>query len=375
MLESIRRKISTLYEEKVTPNLGVSLLLLSQFLNSIMILTCKLLEADPDFDEPIQPVQILLARMFITYVCCVAYMLITKSVEDAPFGPRNIRTLLVLRGVFGFFGVFGMYYSLQYLSISDAVSITFLIPMVTAFIAWILLREKYSIMEAVCSLLSLVGILLVAKPDFLFGSQVDAVTAEGDSAESLSSKLRVLATIVGLVGVCGASSVYVVLRKIGKSAHPLLSVSYFALITCVVCLAATIVIPSLTFKMPKTFRQWFLFCLIGFLGFFMQFCLAAGVQREKAGKSSMMIYPNMVFALIWDFVIWGHVPGILSILGIGLIVTNAYIIIRYRPATDEDSKASDLEIAAKYDVPEDIDLDFIISDDESEGLSSPNRRD
>ncbi|KAM9902662.1 hypothetical protein OXX79_003835 [Metschnikowia pulcherrima] len=367
-MDAVKSKVTQFYRDVVSPNLGVSLLLMSQFLNSIMILTCKLLEADPDFDTPIHPIQILFARMSITYVCCVLYMVITKSVEDAPFGPRDKRHLLIMRGVLGFVGVFGLYYSLQYLSLSDAVTITFLIPMVTAFFAWIILGERYSILEAVCSICSLAGILLVAKPDFLYGSESEAEVPESDSAESSDSGLRILGTVVGLMGVCGASAVYVLLRKIGKAAHPLISVSYFALITCVICFFSTIFVPSLTFKVPSNFRQWFLFALIGLSGFFMQFCLAAGLQLEKAGKSSLMIYSNMVFALVWDLIFWGHVPGLLSILGTLLIVANAFIIIKYKPTSDlDDTQTGDLEAdGGKYQTPGEIDMDFIISDEEDE---------
>ncbi|OBA19816.1 hypothetical protein METBIDRAFT_208561 [Metschnikowia bicuspidata var. bicuspidata NRRL YB-4993] len=365
-MDATKVRVSRFYYDVVTPNLGVSLLLTSQFLNTIMILTCKLLEVDPGLDTPIHPVQILFVRMLITYACCVLYMVTTKRVPDAPFGPKGQRTLLFLRGFLGFFGVFGLYYSLQYLSLSDAVTITFLIPMVTAFFAWIVLGEKYSLLEAVCSLLSLGGILLVAKPDFLFGLQSESETPQLDSAESSNSGLRVLGTVVGLLGVCGASAVYVLLRKIGKAAHPLISVSYFALTTCVICFCATILVPSLSFKAPANARQWFLFSLIGLSGFFMQFCLAAGLQLEKAGKSSLMIYSNMVFALVWDFVFWGHVPGMLSILGTSLILANAYIIIKYKPSSDAgDSTDLDMEAnGGKYDAPGEIDMDFLISDED-----------
>lgn len=356
----------------VNAHSGVCLLLLLQLLNSVMILTCKLLETDAASVSPFNPVQILFARMFITYVCCLVYMYTTGRVADAPFGPPLQRVLLVLRGCFGFFGVFGLYYLLQYLSVSDAVSITFLVPMVTAFFAWLALGERYSLLEATCALLSLVGILLIAKPDFLFGEQdlkrsylgdlaqgqhLLADLLERDAAESSLSRLRVLATVVGLVGVCGALSVYVLLRKIGTAAHPLISVSYFALTTCLVCLFATLVVPGLLFQFPNTRRQWLLFALIGFSGFFMQFCLAAGLQREKAGKSSLLIYTNMVFALAWDFIFWGHVPGLLSILGTALIIANAYIVIRYKPTPEPEPAYHDIEEVA---------LDFIVTDSDLE---------
>lgn len=335
-----------------------------------MFLTCKLLEQDEDFEKPIGPVQILFVRMLITYLLCLFYMVVTKSVDDAPFGPKSQRPFLVLRGIFGCIGVFSIYYSLQYLSLSDTVSISFLTPMVTAFFAWIILSEEFSMLEGVCAVVSLAGVLLIAKPSFLFGSKSDSgsKSARSGPAESSSDKLRFIAISMALTSVGAASVVYCLLRKIGRLAHPLISVSYFALLTCVATFGATVFIPSLSFQLPHTPRQWLLFALIGISGFFMQFCLAAGLQRERAGKSSLMVYLDMVFALLWDFLIWGHLPGLLSVLGMVLIIGNAFLVIKYKPATtvNEVVPNTDLENElVKYLRPDEIVLqDFAISDDE-----------
>ncbi|KAI5958299.1 hypothetical protein KGF57_002654 [Candida theae] len=374
-IQKVKHKAINFYNRVILPNVGISLLLLSQFLNSIMVTTCKLLVTDKNFNKPIHPVQILFVRMFITYVCCLVYMYVTRAVEEAPFGPKKIRILLVMRGVVGFFGVFGMYFSLQYLSLSDAVAITFLVPMVTAFLAFVILKERYSVLESVCSLLSLAGVILIAKPSFIFGAESEKETTD-ESVESSSSGKRILATAVGLIGVCGASSVYIVLRKIGMSAHPLLSVSYFSLTCCIVTFIATLVVPSLSFVLPQNGYQWFLFAVIGFSGFFMQFCLTAGVQRVKASRASLMAYSGMVFAIIWDLTIWHHLPGILSFCGIGLIIGNAAIILRFKPESTETEAAppgqNDLERNGKYnELNRDsiVMQDFVITDDEDDDES------
>ncbi|CAK7892634.1 hypothetical protein CAAN1_08S05050 [[Candida] anglica] len=364
------------YENVILPNVGCSLLVLSQFFNSIMVTTCKLLVTDKEFTTPIHPLQILFVRMIITYACCLIYMYTTKSVPDYPFGPKEIRKLLVLRGIVGFFGVFGLYFSLQYLSLSDAVAITFLIPMVTAFLAWVVIHEHYTLIEAVCGLISLGGVVLIAKPHFIFGSTSDSETSIDENIESSSTEKRLLATAVGLMGVCGASSVFIILRKIGKRAHPLLSVSYFAAICVVLTFTLLLIIPSLSFAIPQNGHQWFLFFLIGISGFLMQFSLTAGVQREKAGRAALMTYSNMIFAIIWDLVIWGHLPGILSFLGIFLIIGMAGVMIVYKPKeamppTDIENGASSAEYK-ELGTPgsDDISLDnFIISDEEEEESS------
>ncbi|KAI5953708.1 hypothetical protein KGF54_003080 [Candida jiufengensis] len=378
ILQKIKHYLVKFYNSVILPNVGISLLLISQFLNSIMVTTCKLLVTNKDFNEPIHPLQILFVRMFITYICCLIYMFVTKAIEQAPFGPPKLRKLLMIRGLVGFFGVFGMYFSLKYLSLSDAVSITFLVPMSTAFLAFVILKEKYSILEAVCSLLSLGGVLLIAKPSFIFGAESEKENNGDESIESSSSEKRIIATVVGLIGVLGASSVYIVLRKIGMHAHPLLSVSYFALTCCIITFFSILVIPSLSFVLPSNTYQWFLFSVIGFSGFFMQFSLTAGIQRVKAARASLMTYTGMIFAILWDFTIWHHLPGALSFCGIALIIGNAFVILKFKPEHKDESqssgnqKVSDLEQNGKYDeLNNDIAMqDFIITDDEEDESSS-----
>lgn len=58
------------------------------------------------------PFHILFARMGITVLCSSLYMWYKKT-ENFPFGLKEVRSLLVARGLFGFFGVFGMYCKLN----------------------------------------------------------------------------------------------------------------------------------------------------------------------------------------------------------------------------------------------------------------------
>jgi drug/metabolite transporter (DMT)-like permease len=56
-----------------------------------------------------------------------------------------------LSGIYRFFGLFGIYFSLQYLSLSDATVITFLAPMFTALGGALFLRERMRIGEIFAS--------------------------------------------------------------------------------------------------------------------------------------------------------------------------------------------------------------------------------
>ncbi|KAI0461900.1 hypothetical protein LJB42_004504 [Komagataella kurtzmanii] len=306
-------------------NLGLLLIVISKVFNSVMIVCCKLLEMDPTVDRPIHALEILSVRMFLTYICCYAYMHHFKT-PDYPFGPKEWRLYGVMRGVFGFSGVFGMYFSLQYLTVPDAVVITFLIPSVVGILARIFLHERFTKIEAWGALVSFLGVLLIARPPFLFGERS---SDESDhNVETSDPAKRILAVAASLMGVVGASSVTIVIKHIGKNVHPLILVSYFSLITFIISTVSIIFTPGLGFHVPQTLHQWFLFILIGISGFFMQFLLTEGIQRErKASRSALMFYTEIVFAICWDYLIWKHAPNTLSWIGISIIVTSALTVV------------------------------------------------
>lgn len=88
-------------------NRGIMLVLLSQFFGSLMSLTTRILETSFP-EQKFHALQVLFARQSITSVLVYIWVWRMK-VEEAPFGPRGVRGLLVARGVGGFFGVFGLY--------------------------------------------------------------------------------------------------------------------------------------------------------------------------------------------------------------------------------------------------------------------------
>lgn len=339
--ETTLQRISKDY---LKPNIGLVLLTVSYFFNSAMVVSTKVLENDPDDianDRQIKPLQILLVRMVITYIGTLIYMYINKStISDVPFGKPEVRKWLVLRGCTGFFGVFGMYYSLMYLTISDAVLITFLAPSLTIFLSWVILRERFTKVEALGSLISLLGVVLIVRPSFLFGTP-ELTDSSSQIVESSDPKSRLIATLVGLWGVLGMSCVYIIIRYIGKRAHAIMSVSYFSLITAIVSFIGINTIPSMKFQIPHSKKQWILFGNLGVSGFIFQLLLTMGIQRERAGRGSLMTYTQLLYAVFWDVALYKHWPNIWSWIGMIIIISATLWVIRIRAANNETT-AKDL---------------------------------
>jgi drug/metabolite transporter (DMT)-like permease len=136
----------------------------------------------------------------------------------------------------------------------------------------------------------------------------------------VSPAQRTLATLIAILGALGASTAYATIRVIGKRAHSLISVNYFATIATLGSAAIILVHPDLHFVIPESYGQWGLIAIIGLTGFLLQFLLTEGLQREKGGRATNLTYLQLVFALILERVIWGTTPPVESFFGAALII-------------------------------------------------------
>ncbi|KAK8132596.1 hypothetical protein PG999_000769 [Apiospora kogelbergensis] len=307
-----------------------------------MTMTTRLLETG--FDTKFHALQIIFVRMLATAILGSLYMWV-KQVPDFPLGNRGVRGLLFLRGCAGFMGLFCSYYSLSYLNISDSTVISFLVPTVTAFICFVALRvgspkrtfhheRSFGRLDRFCRR------ALHRTPDVSFPTNEAKPTAtalwlasetpqDGGSGfvppVIATPEERSLAVLLGVLGTFGAAAAYSTIRVIGKRAHSLVSVNYFAVLATVGSCLIILVHPDLEFKLPENAMQWFLLIAIGVAGFALQFLLTEGLQREKAGRATNLIfllsqYTQLVFALILERIVWGTTPSGWSLIGAALII-------------------------------------------------------
>lgn len=334
---------------------GVLLVATSQLFGALMNLAARLLE----LEAGLHPFQVLFARQALTMTAAILYMWWAKT-PDFPFGAKEVRWLLLMRGICGFFGIYGMWYSMLYLPLAEATVITFLAPSIAGIGCYIAFREPFTRVERIGTILAFLGVLLMAHPTSLFGGGAGSdgeVPADGgaggyaanngtapdpgrpgmDHEATPAERLKAIA--VALVGVLGAAGAFTSIRWIGKRAHPLLSVNYFAtwctLVSIIVLTAApTLDIgqPDLRFALPQGFRQWFLLVFLGLMGFIMQFMLTAGLRVDRSNRANAMVFTHMLFAAGFDRWIFGTSMGWMSLAGCGLIIGGALYMVLFRDA-------------------------------------------
>ncbi|KAH8625863.1 hypothetical protein IG631_19742 [Alternaria alternata] len=212
-------------------------------------------------------------------------------------------------------------------------------------------------MEQIAAYVSLFGVVLIARPVTLFSalshSDAPIPPATGDldallpnttvsspdrlaaDYDSVTPTQRAMAVGIAMLGVIGAAGAYTTIRWIGKRAHPLISVNYFATWCTIVSVVAMFTIPGVGFLLPNSLRDWCYLIFLGVCGFVMQFLLAAGLQYEKSSRATNMVYMQMLFALAFDKLVWGTTPGALSITGSSLILGSAIYVAMNKEAPKE----------------------------------------
>ncbi|KAG8163400.1 hypothetical protein KVR01_006697 [Diaporthe batatas] len=267
--------------------------------------------------------QIITARMGITLILSTLYMWWT-SVPYFPLGHPEIRGWLVLRALFGFMGLFTLYYSVHYLPLAEATVFRFLIPITTAWACYIVLGQPFTRKELIAGLVALVGVVLIAHPESIFGKVDDHIHAYAapEDLDDVAPAQRMLAIVLAVLGVVGAAGAYTTIRIMGDRAHALISVNYFALVATVGSVVAMLATPGIEFIMPSSPREWALLVLLGFLGFVLQFLLTSGLQLDKSPKATSMLYTQVIFALMFDWAIWGVLPGGWSLVGGAIIIAS-----------------------------------------------------
>eukprot|EP00580_Thalassiosira_gravida_P005542 CAMPEP_0201651728 /NCGR_PEP_ID=MMETSP0493-20130528/43563_1 /ASSEMBLY_ACC=CAM_ASM_000838 /TAXON_ID=420259 /ORGANISM="Thalassiosira gravida, Strain GMp14c1" /LENGTH=331 /DNA_ID=CAMNT_0048128129 /DNA_START=286 /DNA_END=1281 /DNA_ORIENTATION=+ len=133
-----------------------------------------------------------------------------------PFGTNpTMCKIVILRGVIGGFGFCNYYYTLSTLPLGDATTLLSLYPIVTIFLARVVLGEEIKSLYIVAALASIVGAALISRPSFLFGSEEHEENGDDDGGVKLGY-------ITALIGSFCASGVIVLIRKAGKvGAHTL----------------------------------------------------------------------------------------------------------------------------------------------------------
>jgi len=269
-------------------------MLLSSALSAFMGLIVKLLEDYPLFE-------IVFFRNFFPMI--ILPLIILKM--NIPLFGKN-RSLLLTRSFIAFITVSVYFYTFTKMSLTDAITIRQLGPIIIALLSIILLNEQFHFKQSTIFIFAFLGTVLIVKP----GMRSDSFPA-----------------IIGILSTFLYALSHVFVRKLRLTDHPLVIVNYFMSMSCV--LSFMILIYNNNFIIPPI-NDLFIFLILAFISMGVQISLTKSYQLCSASVVSMYMYSQIIFGAIFDVTLLRVFPDMFSITGAAIIIISGYLNYRIR---------------------------------------------
>ncbi|QUM76906.1 DMT family transporter [Moritella sp. 24] len=215
------------------------------------------------------------------------------------------KKLLMARGVVGSLALICVYYAVITLPLAEATILQYLHPVFTALLALIFLKERIQRSTIICILCCIVGLVFIVSPSLTLSS-----TAE----------LPLFSVAVALLGAFGSAVAYVIVKRLSSTEDSSVIIFYFPLIA----LPLSVFLLGDGFVMPDI-EGVILLILIGIFTQIGQVGLTKAMQTEVASKATAYSYVQVVFSIIFGWILFSEVPSLWTWAGGSLIIAGALI--------------------------------------------------
>ncbi|MDH3449124.1 MAG: DMT family transporter [Gammaproteobacteria bacterium] len=205
--------------------------------------------------------------------------------------------LHLLRSVLGIAAMGFAFYAFSLMPLAEAVSILHTAPLFMTALSVILLREKVGARRWTAVILGFIGMMIVVRP----------------GAEMLASGSLYMLTAAFLIG-CTT----IIIRHLGKIDDPVCITFYFTMTGVVVSIAGM----AIQGWIPPSPADLSLLVTVGLFGGMAQYLMTLSYRHLAVGIVSPLKYLTIVFGGCIAYLVWGEVPDLQSLAGIGIIVAS-----------------------------------------------------
>jgi len=222
-----------------------------------------------------------------------------------PWGTQ--RRLLLVRGILGSTSLLCYFYSIVHLPLGEATLIQYTNPVFATMLAAMMLNESLRAGEIICLVTSLLGVLFIAHPPPLFGSEAAAVNP------------RFIGT--ALLGAISSGAAYTLVRKMRGTEHPLVIVGYLPLLSIPMSLPFALA----SWRWPNA-SEWLLLLGIGITTQLAQLSMTRGLQLERTARATTAGYLQVAFAVLWGAIFLGEIPDAWTLAGAVTIIGSTLVL-------------------------------------------------
>lgn len=211
---------------------------------------------------------------------------------DRPFGHFG-------RSLSGVLGNASFYFAYTTIALSDGMSISMAMPIFATILAIPFLGERVGARRWTAILIGFVGVLIALNPtgDFKVGS------------------------LFALVGTVLWAVSLIQIKKLALTESPFLIVFYYMITGFLVSL---VILPFVW--ITPTPQHLLFYVLAGIVGGLGQLLMTYAMKFAPAAVVTPFEYTAIIWAVLFDLLIWGVLPGTTTVIGAGIvIITGLYI--------------------------------------------------
>lgn len=276
------------------PPLAVAFMLTATAFIAGTMVMAKSLGTDT-LGPPLHPLQISHGRFLFAFATIATAALVFRPKIANPHWRLHVG-----RTLFGWGGVTLMFAAVAFIPLSDATAISFLNPVFGMLLAIPLLGERVGRWRWLAAFMALVGALILLRP--------------GPDTFQMAGLLALGAAIV-----MGMELIFIKKLADREPSFQILLVNN----VIGLCIATAAVIP--VWVMP-TSAQWGALAALGVLMAAAQACFINAVARADASFITPFSYITLIFATLYDLVIFDVWPDWISIAGAVVILTGASLL-------------------------------------------------
>jgi drug/metabolite transporter (DMT)-like permease len=204
-------------------------------------------------------------------------------------GTQFVSSVMMLLSTFFFFS------AVKYVPVAEAISVTFVSPLVVVLLAWPLLGERITVFRMAAVIVGFSGVLIVIRP--------------GSAVFQWASVL--------LLGSAICYSIYqILIRRLAGVDQPATSIFYSVLLGAILM---SIWLPFV-WKTPVAWTDWLLLCSLGVFGALGHYCVAKAMTYASANFVAPFNYTQMIGSVIVGYLMFAEVPDFYTWIGTAVIV-------------------------------------------------------
>lgn len=191
------------------------------------------------------------------------------------------------------------FWALTVLPLAEAVTLTFIYPLIVPFAAWIGLRERVRPQSMIAALVGFTGVIIATQ-----------------GAPSVSqSPQHALGVAAVLTSAALFSIAMVLLRQRAQTDGA-------AIVGLMTSLFPALIIagPAIAFAPPPNWSDWPLFLLMGALAAVFMYLMARAYAKAEAQVLAPIHYIELIFATIFGIVIFHELPRVQVFVGAAFII-------------------------------------------------------